>query len=130
MLEIKRLEGRGSHIVGYNEIAKVTHIGFEPKTGFAFHFAFHHTGGKGREFVILQFTKNQLFGFKANDQGDTELPSAVRGIGTLPWLDGVDWRDITAVFLVAMDEKVVIVDHACGHVNLIVATANTEGPAD
>ena len=71
-----------------------------------------------------------MFGFVANDEGNSQLVGAMRGIRAPPGFDGVDGRDIATIFLHAVEEEVVVIDHAGGHLDLIVAAAHTERPAD
>ena len=54
----------------------------------------------------------------------------MRGIRAPPGFDGVDGRYVATVFLHAVEEEVVIIDHAGRHFDLIVAATHTERPAD
>ena len=71
-----------------------------------------------------------MFGFVANDEGNSQLVGAMRGIRAPPGFDGVDGRYVATVFLHAVEEEVVVIDHAGRHFDLIVAAAHTERPAD
>ena len=129
-LEVERLDVGGCGVAHDHEIAKGAHVGFEPAAGFALDAALDQAGGEGRRFVALELAENELLGLEADDDRDAEGPGAVRGIGAAEGLDGVDGRDVAAVVLKAVGEDVVVVNHAGGHFNLIVATVDLEGPAD
>ena len=130
LLEVEGFDIGCRGVGGDYEVAIDSGIGFEPTTGFAFDAAFDYAGRKGGEFVVAQGTEDELCGLEAYDQRHAELPSAVRRIGGFPRFDGVDGRDVAAVFLKAVEQEVVVIDHSGRHLYLIVAPMDAERPTD
>ena len=129
LLEIDGLDVGRSCINSHNEVAKYAGVGLKPTSIFALDAAFHHAGGKGREAGAVKAADNLLLRLVAYEQGHADLVGVMWRIGAAPGLDGEDGREIAAVLLGAMEELVVVVDHVGGHLYLIIATADAEGPA-
>lgn len=126
LLEVEGFDIGRLVIAHDHKIAKTAYVGLQPTAGAPLDIAFDKAGGQSRSPVARKLANHQLLRLIADDYGHAEGPCAVGRIGALPRLDGVDGGDVAAVVLETMSEQVVVVKHASGHVDLIVATIHLQ----
>lgn len=129
LLEVEGLDGGRRGVGGYDEVAEEACVGFEPTAGLALDATLDDACGERREVVAAEAADDLLLGLDTDDEGHAYLIGAVRRIGAEPGSDGDDGREIAAVFLDAVQQEVVVVGHACRHVDLVFTAADGEGPA-